>query len=58
MRAGKRSTSFISNGDMNDTIKIIKALEESLVLIERVTETVTLEIKIQDGRFLGALLPL
>ena len=58
MRAGKRSTSFISNGDMNDTIKIIKALDESLVLIERVTETVTLEIKIQDGRFLGALLPL
>ena len=58
MRAGKRSTSFISNGDMNDTIKIIKALEESVVLIERVTETVTLEIKIQDGRFLGALLPL
>ena len=58
MRAGKRYTSFISNGDMNDTIKIIKALEESVVLIERVTETVTLEIKIQDGRFLGALLPL
>ena len=58
MRAGKRSTSFISNGDMNDTIKIIKALEESVVLIDRVTETVTLEIKIQDGRFLGALLPL
>ena len=58
MRAGKRSTSFISNGDMNDTIKIIKALAESVVLIDRVTETVTLEIKIQDGRFLGALLPL
>ena len=58
MRAGKRYTSFISNGDMNDTIKIIKALEESVVLIDRVTETVTLEIKIQDGRFLGALLPL
>ena len=58
MRAGKRSTSFISNGDMNDTIKIIKALEESVVLIDRVTETVTLEIKIQVGRFLRALLPL
>ena len=58
MRAGKRYTSFISNGDMNDTIKIIKALEESVVLIDRVTETVTLEIKIQVGRFLGALLPL
>ena len=58
MRAGKRYTSFISNGDMNGTIKIIKALEESVVLIDRVTETVTLEIKIQVGRFLGALLPL
>ena len=58
MRAGKRYTSFISNGDMNDTIKIIKALEESVVLIDRVTETVTLEIKIQVGRFLGTLLPL
>ena len=58
MRAGKRYTSFNSNGDMNGTIKIIKALEESVVLIDRVTETVTLEIKIQVGRFLGALLPL
>ena len=58
MRAGKRYTSFISNGDMNDNIKIIKALEESVVLIDRVTETVTLEIKIQVSRFLGALLPL
>ena len=41
---------------MKDINKIIKSLEDSGVLIYRVTETVKHEIKKQEGRFLGALL--
>ena len=41
---------------MNDIIKIIKSLEDSGVLIDRVTETVKHEIKKQEGRFHVALL--
>ena len=41
---------------MNDIIKIIKSLEASNVLIDDITETVKHEIKIQEGRFLPALL--
>ena len=41
---------------MNDITKIIKSLEDSSVLIDRVTETVRGEIKKQEGVFLGALL--
>ena len=43
VKAGKGFTSFISNEDMNDIIKIIKSLEDLGVLIE-VTETVKDEI--------------
>ena len=41
---------------MNDVTKIIKSLEDSVVLIEAATKTVKQEIKKQKGRFLGALL--
>ena len=41
---------------MNDVTKIIKSLEDSVVLIEAATKTVKHEIKKQKGRFLGALL--
>ena len=41
---------------MNDTIKTIKQLEDSNVLIESITETVKHEIKKQEHRFLPALL--
>ena len=40
---------------MSDIIKIIKSLEDSCVLIDRVIETVKHERK-QEGAFLGALL--
>ena len=43
--AEKRFTSFISNKDNNDIIKIIKSLEDSGVLIDGVTETVKNDIK-------------
>ena len=56
VRARKGFTLFISNEDMDDIIKIIKSLEDSGVLIDRVTETVKHEIKKQESRFLGALL--
>ena len=56
MRAGKVFTLFISNGNVNDIIKIIISLEDSGVLIHGVTETVKHEIKNQDDRFLRALL--
>ena len=48
-------TLFISNGDM--IIIIIKSLEDSSVLIDAVTETVKHEIKKEESRLLGALLP-
>ena len=54
--AGKRFTLSISNEDMNDIIKIIKSLEDLVVLIDGVTERVKDEIKKQEGGCLGALL--
>ena len=56
MRAGKWITLVISNEDMGDIIKIIKSLENSGVLIDGVSETVKLEIKRQEGWFIGMLL--
>ena len=57
VRAEKGFTLLISNEDMN-IIKIIKSLEDSVVLIDGDTETVEHKIKKQEGRFLGALLAL
>ena len=54
VRTGKGFTLFISNEDMNDTIKYIKSLEDLDILIDGVTETVKHEI--QEGGFLGDLL--
>ena len=46
----KRLTLFISNGDMNDIIIIIKSLEDSNVLTNAITETVKREIKTETRR--------
>ena len=54
VRPGNGFTLFISNEDMNDINKIIKSLEDSGVLIDRVTKTLKHEIKKVD-EFLGAL---
>ena len=43
-RGGKVFTLFILNGNMSDIIKIIKSLEDSVVLIDGVPETVKREI--------------
>ena len=49
VRAGKRFTLVISNEDVDDSIRIIKLLENSSASIEGVPETVKHEIKKQGG---------
>ena len=56
VRAEKRVTLFISNGDMDDIIRIRKSLENLCVLIDGVSKTVKQEIKRREDRFLGMLL--
>ena len=45
MRPGKGFALFILNQDMNDVVKVIKSLEDSVVLIDGVTETVKPKVK-------------
>ena len=47
---------IISNDEMEDIIKIVKSLEDSGLLLKRVTETVQNEVKEQKGGFLSMLL--
>ena len=47
---------IISNGEMNDILKIVKSLEESGLFIKGVSETVKNEAKEQKGGFLSMLL--
>ena len=49
---------IISNGKMNDIMKIVKSLEESGLLIKVLSETIKNEAKEQNGGFLGMLLAL
>ena len=50
------TTLIISNEEMNDVIKIVRALEDSNIFMKRVTETVKNETKEQKGGFLSMLL--
>ena len=43
------ATIMISNNEMKDIIKIVKALEDSGLLLKGVTETVQNEVKEQKG---------
>ena len=54
--ASHMTTLIISNGEMNDIIKIVKSLEESGLFIKGVNETVKNEAKEQKGGFLRMLL--
>ena len=45
VRAGKGFTLFILNEDMNYIIKVVKSLEDLVVLIDWATETVKQEVK-------------
>ena len=49
-------TLIISNKEINDTMKIIKSLEEPGLLIKGISETMKNEAKKQKGGFLGKLL--
>ena len=44
---------IISNHETEDIIKIVKYLEDSGLLLKRVTETVQNEVKEQKGGFLS-----
>ena len=50
------TTLIISNGEIEEIIKIIKSLEDSGLLLEGVSETVQNEVKGQKGGFLSMLL--
>ena len=49
-------TLIISNKEMNDIMKIIQTLEDSNILLKRVTKTIRNETKEQKGGFLSMLL--
>ena len=48
----KTTTLIFPNGILNETMKIVKPLEDSFFLIKRVTEVVENEVKQQKGQFL------
>ena len=54
--SGYMATLIISNDEMGDIIKIVKSLEDSGLLIKRITETVQSEVKEQKGGFFSMLL--
>ena len=49
------TTLIISNGEMNDIMKIVKSLRESGLLIKDVSKSIENEAKEQKGRFLSML---
>ena len=50
------TTLIISNEEMNDIMKIVEALEDSNILLKRITKTIEKESKEQKGGFLSMLL--
>ena len=50
------TTLIISNEETNDIMKIVQALEDSNILLKRVTKTIKDETKQQKGGFLSMLL--
>ena len=54
--SGNNTTLIVSNKYMDDLIKIVKSLEDSGLLLKRITESVQNEIKKQKGGFLSMLL--
>ena len=50
------TTLIISNEEMNDIMKIVQALEDSNILLKRVTKTIENETKEQKGGILSMLL--
>ena len=54
--SGNHTALTISNNDVHDLLKIVKSLEDSGILLNRITETVKNEVKEQKGGFLSMLL--
>ena len=50
------TTLIICNDDMQDLLKIVKSLEDSVILLDGITETVNNQVKEQKGGFLSMLL--
>ena len=50
--ASRTATSIISNEEMNDIMNIFKSLEESGLLIKRVSETIKIKQKNKKENFL------
>ena len=50
------TTLIISNEKMNDIMKIVLALEDSNILLKRITKTIKNQAKEQKGEFLSMLL--
>ena len=55
LRSGN-TTLIISNEEMEDIIKIVKSLEDSGLLLKKLSETIWNEAKEQKGGFLSMLL--
>ena len=49
------SNFIISNEEMNDTMQVVQALEDSNILLKGVSETIKNEIKEQKGGFSSML---
>ena len=56
MHGSGTTTLIISNEEMNDIMKIVRALEDSNILLKGVTNTIKNETKEQKGGFLSMLL--
>ena len=54
--SGNHTRLIISNDDMQDLLKMVKSLEDSGILLNRITETVKNEFKEQKGGLLSMLL--
>ena len=54
--SGNHTALTISNNDVQDLLNIVKSLEDSGILLNRITETVKNEVKEQKGGFLSMLL--
>ena len=50
------TTLIISNKEINDIIKIVQALEDSNILLQRITKTIKNETKEQKGELLSMFL--
>ena len=50
------TTLIISHDEMKDITKIVKSLEDSVILLKEVSETIQNKVKKRKERFLGMLL--